>query len=757
MPLTRRSTQRVSGSIWPGFVDAMTALLLVLMFVLTIFMIVQFMLRETISTQDTELEQLTLQITGLADALGLERRRSFDLEERIVTLSDELEDSRSLAAAREETIALLTERNRQNDAAIADFEARVAALLSEAQSAEDRIAALLVENRDQTDRITSLTGENEEQAARIGQLEGAREGLFARVEEIQAANARLIGEKEALNLALARAREEVDAKEEEARLAAARREALELLIADLRVRNAETARTLTSEEEARLVEAAAAERLRSELSKAQDDLAAMSLALDRARENIDAREAEARLALAREEALNEMVAQMRAEAEGTEVRLTAILAQLDERAGEAEAARVELEAAREELDEAERARLAEEAAAAALRNRIGILGAALSEEERARIAEAEAARRLRERLADANEELTATRLSLEQARREAEETLTLLAAARAASDGLDKQLAAALAARADAETALREFRGERESRLAELEAENAALRRTLESGGATLEERLADALAAASRSEAAALSERERQAALLAQAKAELANADERTLEAERKLEALALVTQALRDEVANLKALLDIAAEEDAAAQIQIQSLGTQLNQALARTATEQKRRAEAEEALRRQLEEEAKQLERFRSEFFGRLRDVLDGVEGVRIVGDRFVFSSEVLFGFGSAELSVEGRSEIAKVADLLRAVIDDIPAEIDWIIRVDGHTDDVGAAAANWVLSQQRALSVVLLLSEDLGIPPERLAATGFGEFQPVDPARTSEARDQNRRIEIKLTER
>ena len=126
------------------------------------------------------------------------------------------------------------------------------------------------------------------------------------------------------------------------------------------------------------------------------------------------------------------------------------------------------------------------------------------------------------------------------------------------------------------------------------------------------------------------------------------------------------------------------------------------------------------------------------------------------------RFVFSSEVLFESASATLSEEGQTQIASVANILAEVAFLIPDSIDWIIRVDGHTDNVplsgtGAFADNWELSQARALSVVKYLTEELGFPPQRLAATGFGEFRPVNPDDTPEARAQNRRIELKLTER
>ena len=127
-----------------------------------------------------------------------------------------------------------------------------------------------------------------------------------------------------------------------------------------------------------------------------------------------------------------------------------------------------------------------------------------------------------------------------------------------------------------------------------------------------------------------------------------------------------------------------------------------------------------------------------------------------------DRFVFSSEVLFNPGSADLAPEGTAQIAQVVATLKEVADQIPPSINWIIRVDGHTDNVpisgsGPFADNWELSQGRALSVVKYMQYQLGFPPNRLAATGFGEYQPVASGDSPEARAQNRRIELKLTER
>jgi len=206
----------------------------------------------------------------------------------------------------------------------------------------------------------------------------------------------------------------------------------------------------------------------------------------------------------------------------------------------------------------------------------------------------------------------------------------------------------------------------------------------------------------------------------------------------------------------------LDASAERDATANVQLEMLGGRLNAALAQVAAEERRRADLEEAERKRLEAEKQNLEKFRSEFFGELSQLLAGREGVRIVGDRFVFSSEVLFTAGSADLALEGQAQIASVVATLNEIAVAIPPGIDWIIRVDGHTDDVplsgsGAFADNWELSQARALSVVRYMQDGLGFAPDRMAATGFGEWQPVALGDSAYARALNRRIELKLTER
>ncbi len=558
MALSRRSGSRFQSSIWPGFVDAMTGLLLVLMFVLTIFMVLQAVQTQKINGQEDELNSLSGEVAALAQALGMERQTSADLEARVGALNISLTSARDQAAEQASLIASLTAAGEAQaaqlenaQAQITDFEAQVATLLSQRDDAQAR--------------VTSLEGEQ----------------------------ADLLSAQDALNLALAQARSETDAQAEAARLAAARRDALDALVADLRARNADTQSQLTAAQQA--------------------------------------------------------------------------------------------------------------------------ADTALSQAEEDRLAEAAAAELLRARLEDADAELTAMTLALEAQRKDAEDTLTLLAAARAAKAELDAQLDASEAAR------------------------QAAL--------AQADKQMTDA---------------EKQAALLAMAQSALAGEQEISTEAQRQTELLNQQVASLRGQLGELQSLLDDAVARDVATQVQLQSLGSDLNTALARVAAEERRRAELEAAERKRLEAKTKDLEQYRSEFFGRLRDLLGNQEGIRIEGDRFVFSSEVLFPTGAARLSTDGQGEIAKVAGILRNIASEIPPEIDWVIRVDGHTDNqplsgLGQFEDNWELSQARALSVVKYMIDFLGIAPDRLAANGFGEFQPVAVGDSEEARAQNRRIELKFTER
>lgn len=204
----------------------------------------------------------------------------------------------------------------------------------------------------------------------------------------------------------------------------------------------------------------------------------------------------------------------------------------------------------------------------------------------------------------------------------------------------------------------------------------------------------------------------------------------------------IALLTQqtmALRLEITKISGLLDAAEEKAKKKNVQIVSLGKRLNAALATKVQE---------------------LSRYRSEFFGKLRDLLGQQKDIRVVGDRFVFQSEVLFGSGSAKIGGAGQKQLTQLATTLQEISEKIPTKINWVLRVDGHTDRIPIRtpkySSNWELSSARAISVVKFLTAH-GIPAERLAATGFGEHQPLDARDDEFAFRRNRRIELKLTQR
>ncbi|WP_085907215.1 peptidoglycan -binding protein [Kiloniella majae] len=225
----------------------------------------------------------------------------------------------------------------------------------------------------------------------------------------------------------------------------------------------------------------------------------------------------------------------------------------------------------------------------------------------------------------------------------------------------------------------------------------------------------------------------------LATAETDISGQKALTEEAQTEVVLLNQQIAALRKQLSDISATLEITEAINAAQETQILDLGKRLNVALAT---------------------KVQQLAKYRSEFFGKLREVLGNRQDIRIVGDRFVFQSEVLFSSGSATLEAGGQEQLGQLAKTLRELSANIPDDIDWILRVDGHTDVQPISTAefpsNWELSTARAISVVKYLITQ-GIPASRLAATGFGQFQPLDSSRDEIAFRRNRRIELKLTQR
>ena len=677
MALSRRTGQRFQASIWPGFVDAMTGLLLVLMFVLTIFMIVQFVLRETISGQENELNSLQDEIALIAEALGLEKKQTEKLGLELNALTGTLANTESELQRQATLISTLTrERETQGQ------------LISEANSKITLFEA----------QVAGLISQRDNLNLQIGSLRDDKKLATTKILELQNESNNLKSDRDQLELALASARNEIDAAVQAARMAAAQREVFESMIV----------------------------ALEQDLSDAE--------------KRVD-----------------------------------------------------------EKIDE------------------VGVLQERLSEEEEARFVSVNVAQELRKRLKNADAELTAMTLMLEAQRQEAEDTLTLLAAADNARDQIDNKLketlfalevanseiyktkqsieklesgekrilaeldqsnlalAAALSQRKNLQQEFDDTKQSLDTKLtaalgekSEIEKNNTELRKNLEN--ALIARLAADALAKSN------LEEAKRKQLLLSQAEREIINqanknkkSQDELIKAERQTALLNQQLSEVRKQLGELDVLLSLSEERDQEQKAQLKNVGSRLNQALASLASEERKRRKLEENERKRLEEEnnkltnqAEELANYKSEFFGRLRTVLMGQERVRIVGDRFIFSSEVLFSAGRSDLSKEGKSEILNVTEILSSIMKNIPENIDWVIRVDGHTDNTPLSGAgefkdNWELSQARALSVVKYMIKELNFSGSRLAANGFGEYQPISLADTPEARALNRRIEIKLTER
>ena len=275
-----------------------------------------------------------------------------------------------------------------------------------------------------------------------------------------------------------------------------------------------------------------------------------------------------------------------------------------------------------------------------------------------------------------------------------------------------------------------------------VEAELADAYRTIEADRAKIEALLGDIAALESlRNEMAAKLLGSEQA--LGQAAEQLKSAEtaRENLSEEASLRVAILNRQilALRRQLAEISAALDLSEAKASDQEIQIANLSQRLNTALA---------------------SKVEELARYRSEFFGRLREVLGERKDIQVVGDRFVFQSEVLFESGSAEIGTDGQEQLGRFAATLREIGAGIPADLDWILRVDGHTDRRPIVTAvfpsNWELSAARAIAVVKFLASE-GIAPNRLVAAGFGEFRPLDPGEDDGALRRNRRIEMKLDQR
>jgi chemotaxis protein MotB len=758
MALSRRTGQRFQASIWPGFVDAMTGLLLVLMFVLTIFMVIQFVLRETITGQESELDALAAEIVAISEALGLEKAKVVELEGELGILTSTLDDTEATNNQQSLLIESLNSQNQENKAAldsaliqITQFETEVAKLLA-AQAAS---------------------------RMQIDQLQNERKSM--------------IDQQEALALTLAQARDEINLAEQEARLRAAEREALQALIRSLENEQREATKVsedqsneiqelkvaLDDEEAARLIEAAAAAELRRRLKEADTELTAMTLTLEEERNR-----AEETLTLLA--AVDAAKLEIEDNLRQTIIALEAANLKIGNNETELKTLEENAQSSDAELEEIKVALAASLARQQRLELELSNLGKNISQQ-------AVAVKDFNEKLMLAENDLAVALLNLGEERlnwqaREAESIREI--------GNLRSKLSDALAARWVSAQSQKEA------------VDN--LKRVL--AAKLVSDKLNEEKVSNFKQKEILLQKAEQQ---LQEQSKKLSNTSDSLLKSQRETALLNQQVLELRRQLSSLQSLLTLSEEKDRDEEIQLQNLGNRLNAALARVASEERKKRQLEQSLRleiearlneitilnsnlisskvdleraetkAQLEEDkriklevaefqrlqadrerlktqATELERYKSDFFGRIRELVEGRDGIKIVGDRFVFSSEVLFDVGKADLSLPGRLEIQKVAVILNQIVEEIPKNLNWIIRVDGHTDNTSMVSGaefkdNWELSQARALSVVRFMISDLGLPKTRLAATGFGEFQPISSGSSPEDLAQNRRIEIKLTEK
>ena len=638
MALLRRSGSRFTTNIWPGFVDAMTALLLVLMFVLSIFMVIQSVFREKITGQETELSKLENEVLSLISDLNLQKQEYDNLNAKNLAINKSLKEQIELNERKSLEIKNTLQNLDLANIKISDFEIRVASLIA---------------------RRTELISEIEQKDNRIKEE---------------------VSRLEASRLALASARNEIDEKKELARLAAAKREALELYIEDL-TKNLNALSDNKNELEAKLNKG--------------------NIALALAYDNLE----QTQTKLTSLSDLNTIL----------QSTISDLKKNLLDEEKEKEIFIKDLNQKNTILSEKEKELITSKILVNKFKEDLKSKDMKLTETEKNLLIEKIALKNLREKLNESRAELELTTLSLEEERKRAIENLKLISSSEKAMFLLE------------------------ENNL-KLSNENNEIKSELIDLSELLEVREVS----------------------LNNLRSQLLNSENQNKISLDKVKKLNQETLSLAAQLNDLKNLLTQYEIKDKETVAQVENLGSQLNSALTQVLVEQKKNAALEAERIKKLEEEANELQNYRSEFFGNLRKILGKNKGIEIVGDRFVFPSEILFDVGSDELQSKGLIELSQMAKVIRKIVIEIPKEIDWILRVDGHTDKTkflngGKFKDNWELSQARALSVVKYFILDENLPAKRFAATGFGEFQPIDTGDNEIALARNRRIEIKLTER
>ena len=631
MALIRRSGARFSANIWPGFVDAMTAILLVLMFVLSIFMIVQSILRDTITGQNSEIGFLNIELNQIKNDLGLERSKLARLDARY-------EEKLQALNVTEKNFTVQKIKNEQLDQQLIlktlnlkTLETNFVGLTSKLQTMQDQ----MLNNK----TVLSSSRQKEEQLKNKLMVTDA------------AAKERM-----AL-LSILRAKFDISRQ---------RIQTFQSQVAGLILKNKNLVQAVGQSE--------------NQFNEIRSENELVKLALSNARKEFDEKTQVARLAAARAEALEALVSDFQHDRKILDSLNVNLLEKIEDKEIIISEQIQELNKKNKKLIQFDKNSILEQVAIANLKKKMSFK----------------------------SEELGLLTLTLDAERQKALKTLELLASARAVQIALKENNKQVTFSNNSAEQAL--------------EIKKIALR----------------------------------------EARIQLMEEKGLTTASLLEVERLNAVAAALSGKISKLEIVLDKSEVSDKQKNVQIKLLGNRINSALARVASEQRKRAEMEAKEVEKLKLEANDLKSYRSEFFGRLRTILGEKVGIEIVGDRFVFASEVLFQPGSAILGVDGKSQLGEVAKVIREVSADIPSQINWILRVDGHTDILPLAKEskfldNWELSQARSLSVVKYLIRSEGVASGRLAAAGFGQFQPIDAGSSPASLARNRRIELKLTEK
>ena len=675
----RRRRSPIGTDIWPGFVDALASLLMVVIFLLVVFALAQHFLSDALSGRDEALAAASFQAAEDAVATAAARARIKALDKDLETTTRDLDAAKIKAIANadqisslEDALAATVQKASETLAKLERTELRLA-------SAKDAVQAALADAQFQAGRADSAE-------LKASDLAGDLAALQAQAASLSAALADKSAESAKHSDALAASAASVASLE-------ATLQALQTSAASLEA--ALTAKSRESMEQAQSLTAVTtvAARQEDQIVALQRNVATLQSVLQDKSIEIAARQAALDAAMAEQARLDQTIENL----EGAIAAFEGVIEQITR-----ERDALTLQAAKQAATLAELKESGAAAKAAAESN-----NAALA--KRVRLLEQELAQSLR--LVGAGEGRQAALVEQVQALRQ---DLKAAQRAGAGADAAREALLARLAERGAAHTAaISQYR----MRIEALEAQISALTataRALQEAADAAETGLLKARRAASGIEADKV----------------------RAVDEQKRI---ARLNDELQEKVDILNNALDAALTDAKARGAAILQLRGKLNAALAAKVSE---------------------LKRYRSDFLARLSDVLGDRKDIRVVGDRFVLQSEVLFATAKAELGPKGQASIRAVAQSLAEIVKTIPSDVDWVLRVDGHTDQRPIAneqfPSNWELSVARAVAVVRALA-DSGIPADRLAAAGFGQHHPLDQAGTAEANRRNRRIEFKLTSR